>query len=74
MTNLTWETATKSNLGLEVGLWNALDITVDVFREKRKNIFMQRRIIPTQTGFITNPWANYGKVTNGGMEVSINLH
>ena len=25
---------------------------------------MQRRIIPTQTGFITNPWANYGKVTN----------
>ena len=74
VTNLTWETATKSNLGLEVGLWNALDITVDVFREKRKNIFMQRRIIPTQTGFITNPWANYGKVTNGGMEVSINLH
>ena len=40
VTNLTWETATKSNLGLEVGLWNALDITVDVFREKRKNIFM----------------------------------
>ena len=34
VTNLTWETATKSNLGLEVGLWNALDITVDVFREK----------------------------------------
>lgn len=33
VTNLTWETATKSNLGLEVGLWNALDITVDVFRE-----------------------------------------
>ena len=28
VTNLTWETATKSNLGLEVGLWNALDITV----------------------------------------------
>lgn len=74
VTNLTWETATKSNIGLEVGLWSTLDITVDLFREKRKNIFMQRRIIPSQTGFITNPWANYGKVTNGGFEVSLNMH
>ena len=24
VTNLTWETATKSNLGLEVGLWNVV--------------------------------------------------
>ena len=51
-----------------------LFLTVEVFSEKRKYIFMLRRIIPTHTGLITYPWANYGKVTNGGMEVSINLH
>jgi len=72
--NLTWETATKMNLGIEVGLLNVLDVTVDVFKEKRKDIFMQRRIVPTQSGFTSSPWANYGKMTNAGMEVSLNLH
>ena len=55
VSNLTWETVTKYNLGLEIGLWSALDLQVDVFKEDRKNIFMQRRIIPTQIGFATTP-------------------
>lgn len=52
------------NLGFELGLWNELELQVDVFKEKRTNIFMQRKIIPSQTGFLTNPWANFGEVTN----------
>ena len=72
--NLTWETVTKKNLGIEVGLWNMLDLTVDIFGEKRKNIFMQRSIIPAQTGFVKAPWANYGKVSNHGFEFSLNFH
>ena len=59
--NLTWETALKMNLGVELGLWNELELQVDVFKEKRTNIFMQRKIIPSQTGFLTNPWANLVK-------------
>jgi len=74
VTDLTWETVTKKNLGVEIGLWNLLDINFDVFRENRKNIFMQRSIVPTQTGFVETPWANFGKVKNGGMEVTVNLH
>lgn len=73
VTNLRWETVTKMNLGVEVGLFDALDVTVDVFREKRKDIFMRRATVPTQAGFVTSPWANFGKVTNGGMEVSLRL-
>ncbi len=72
--NLTWETALKMNLGFELGLWNELDMQVDVFREKRTNIFMQRKVIPSQTGFLTNPWANFGEVTNRGVEVSLNYN
>ncbi|MFV0537785.1 MAG: SusC/RagA family TonB-linked outer membrane protein [Dysgonomonas sp.] len=71
VSDLTWETATKYNLGIELGLWNALDLHVDLFKEKRKNIFMQRSVIPSQTGFISNPWANYGKVNNQGVEFSL---
>ena len=72
--NLTWETVTKKNLGIEVGLWNMLDLNVDIFSEKRKNIFMQRSIIPTQTGFVKAPWANFGQVSNKGLEVTLNFH
>lgn len=71
VSNLTWETALKYNVGLELGLWNELDFHVDLFKEERTNIFMQRSIIPTQTGFVTNPWANYGKVINNGVEFSL---
>lgn len=74
VSNLTWETVTKANLGVELGLWNMLDLNFDIFREKRKDIFMKRKIIPTQTGFINSPWANYGKVTNHGLEMSLNFH
>lgn len=71
VSNLTWETALKYNVGVELGLWNELDFHVDFFKEKRKNIFMQRSIIPSQTGIIINPWANYGKVDNKGVEFSL---
>jgi TonB-linked SusC/RagA family outer membrane protein len=74
VTNLTWETALKANIGFELGLWNALELQVDFFREKRTNIFMQRKVIPSQTGFLTNPWANFGEVTNRGAEVSLTLN
>ncbi|MDE6093430.1 MAG: SusC/RagA family TonB-linked outer membrane protein, partial [Muribaculaceae bacterium] len=74
VSNLTWETVTKYNLGLELGIWNSLDVQLDVFKENRNNIFMQRRIIPTQIGFATTPWANYGKVENKGLELELNYH
>ncbi|MDP4225799.1 MAG: TonB-dependent receptor [Bacteroidota bacterium] len=75
VSNLTWETSWKSDLGYELGLWNnAFELQVDLFREKRSNIFMQRSTIPTQAGYITTPWANYGKVTNKGVDASLNYN
>ena len=74
VSNLTWETALKMNLGVELGLWNELDMQVDVFREKRTDIFMQRKVIPSQAGFLSYPWANFGEVTNRGVEVSLNYN
>ena len=74
VSDLTWETALKMNLGFELGLWNELDFQVDLFKERRTDIFMQRKTIPTQAGFLTNPWANYGEVTNRGAEFSVNYN
>lgn len=69
--DLTWETVQKTNVGFELGLWNALDFQIDYFTEKRSNIFMQRRSIPGSSGFTNAPWANYGKVNNQGVDASV---
>ncbi len=39
---LTWETVTKRDLGMELGLFKgAVNLNVDLFWESRKDIFMQ---------------------------------
>lgn len=71
VSDLTWEKALKMNIGLELGLWNELDVQLDFFKEKRTSIFMQRSTIPSQAGFVSNPYANYGKVNNQGYDLSV---
>jgi TonB-linked SusC/RagA family outer membrane protein len=72
--NLTWETVTKTNLGLELELWKALEMQVDVFKEQRRDIFMQRNNFPNSAGFSSLPYANFGKVDNQGVEVTLILN
>lgn len=72
--NLTWETVTKKNVGVEIGFLHTLQLQVDLFHEYRDNIFMQRQTIPTQAGLMTTPYANFGKVENQGGEVTLSYN
>lgn len=72
--NLTWETVKKTNLGLELGLFNMIELQLDVFHERREDIFIQRKNYPTSAGFPSLPWANYGIVENKGLDVSIDVN
>ena len=72
--NLKWETVAKTNLGLEIGLWNAVDFQVEIFKERRRDIFMRRTTMPASAGFILLPYANFGKVDNKGVEMSLNIN
>ena len=73
--NLTWETVTKMNVGLDLGLWNnSVNLVMDVFKEKREDIFMQRTNVPGSAGFNRNIWANFGKVNNQGFDMSLNVN
>ncbi|MFC5683085.1 SusC/RagA family TonB-linked outer membrane protein [Flavobacterium sp. MAHUQ-51] len=74
VTNLTWEKVLKTDVGVEIGLWRTLDLTIDVFKEKRKDIFIRRSTVPTQAGFINTPFANFGKMENKGIEVALNFN
>ena len=72
--DLTWEKVNKANIGLELGFFDGVfDMSVDVFDERRNNIFMERTSIPLTAGFIKSPWQNFGKVKNQGAEVTLNF-
>ncbi|GHU68182.1 hypothetical protein FACS189413_04470 [Bacteroidia bacterium] len=67
--NLTWETVAKANAGIEIEFLKSLELQVDVFYEKCRDIFMQRRNYPAAAGLVQMPWSNFGKVNNKGAEV-----
>ncbi|MFA7140480.1 MAG: TonB-dependent receptor [Proteiniphilum sp.] len=69
--NLTWEKVKKMNVGIELGLWNSIDLQVDCFKDHRYDIFIQRGTIPASAGFIQTPFANYGKVDNHGVDIAL---
>lgn len=73
--DLTWETVTKTNFGIDLGLWNnTVNYTVDFFKENREDIFMQRTNVPGSAGFNRAVWANFGKVENKGLDMSLNVN
>lgn len=68
---ISWETAYKTNLGVELNLLDKLEVQADVFFEKRKNILMTRSDIPSTMGLVATPQANVGKASGKGFEVSM---
>ena len=68
--DITWETARKLNLGIELGLFNNLEIQADYFTENRNNILMDRASIPSTMGLSATPRANVGKAKASGVDIS----
>jgi TonB-linked SusC/RagA family outer membrane protein len=72
---VTWEKATKQNIGLELkALKNDLSITADVFQEFRTGIFRQRGDVPDYAGIRKLPYANLGEIHNRGVEGTLDYN
>lgn len=74
--NLTlgWEIEDKTNVGLDLSFFNrAIQIQADYFYNIRSAILLQRNTIPGYAGFHQNPWQNYGRVRNQGVDASIDM-
>ncbi len=69
-----WEEGIKRNVGFDMSLFGALDLSVNVFNENRNGIFMQYRTTPVESGVSGDlvPFANLGKVKNEGLDLSLN--
>ena len=72
--HLQWETAKKFNFGFEIGLLQSLNLTVDIFSERRENILIKKQTTPQLIGVSTStlPPFNLGKVKNRGYEIELN--
>lgn len=74
--DLTWEVGKKINLGIDLQLFNDLNITFDIFKEKRRDIFMTREnsipeIMGTSNTKITS---NNGEMENKGLDFAIDYN
>lgn len=69
--DITWETSEKKNLALELGLFNKMNIRAEYFTEMRKNILMNRASIPSSIGFSAPIFANIGRASGRGVDISM---
>ena len=69
--NVSWEEATKADVGIELGLFNMIRIQADYFYEKREGIFIQRESTPSVVGELKAQWVNLGRMRNQGFDMSL---
>lgn len=71
---ITWEKSQKTNIGMDLGLFNDFNLTLDVYKEHRSNILMERAYIPTTMGLTAPVSANVGVAENKGVDVAIDYN
>lgn len=69
--DITWEKADMTNLGIEVNLLSAFEINADFWLKHTTNILQTRTDIPTTMGLQVLPRANVGAAKSKGFEVSL---
>ncbi|RAI97593.1 TonB-linked SusC/RagA family outer membrane protein [Chitinophaga skermanii] len=66
----TWEEKKSFNFGFDMKLWKKINVTADVFSERRTGILDQINGIPAYTGFAFQR-VNTGEVSNKGFELGV---
>jgi TonB-linked SusC/RagA family outer membrane protein len=69
--DITWETSTKQNYAVELGLWNKVNIIAEYFTEYRRNILMTRSAIPATMGLQAPVRANIGEAAAQGIDIQM---
>ena len=69
--NITWETNTSTNAGIDIDLFkNKLTLNIDYYDNKTKNLLLNANV-PQTTGYTTQQ-QNVGKTQNKGWEFQLN--
>ena len=69
--DITWEVGYKTNVGIDLGLFNCLNMSFEYFNELRKDIFLQNQSVPNYMGTANaQVFGNYGEIKNWGFEMT----
>ncbi|WP_106829405.1 TonB-dependent receptor [Parabacteroides pacaensis] len=69
--DVSWETAKKSDVGFELGLFNQFKLNMDYFYEKREGIYIQQQSVPSIVGINVTQYVNLGRMKNQGIDMSV---
>ena len=69
--NVSWESAQKSNIGFELGLFEKLNFQADMFYDKRDGIYILQESVPSIVGINIAQYVNLGKMENRGFDASM---
>ncbi len=71
---ITWEVSKKSNIGFELELFNAIELQMEYYHEKRENILMDRQDVPAGMGLMAATSANIGQAKGQGVDMSLDVN
>lgn len=66
---ITWETTKTINTGIDLGLWKRIDLTIDWYKRRSKNL-IQTVPLPSYIGFASQT-RNVGEIENTGIEITL---
>ncbi|MDR1171155.1 MAG: TonB-dependent receptor [Bacteroidales bacterium] len=69
--SVAWEKSQKLDLGLELSLWDRVNLQADYFRDYRTGIFLRRDDMTDVAGVSDLPYANIGEVLNRGVDFQL---
>jgi TonB-linked SusC/RagA family outer membrane protein len=69
--DLTWESTSQVDVGIDLGLWNRMTLTADWYRKRTDDLLLLVDL-PSESGFARG-LVNAGSVENRGVEVALNL-
>jgi len=64
---ITWETTYTTNIGLDIGLWKRINLTVDAYNRRSAGL-LQTTTLPSYQGSLAQV-RNVGELTNRGIDI-----
>jgi TonB-linked SusC/RagA family outer membrane protein len=71
---ISWERSKQINIGMDLKLFNSINIVVDAFKQTRSNILQTRSNIGSTLGLMVTPSTNFGAAESKGLDASINYN
>jgi len=71
--DVQWEVAGTTNFGIDASMLdNKLNVTLEVYQKKTSKLLFPVELDPTIFGYVDNQPRNIGKMTNNGIDLSVN--